>query len=1012
MIAGIEGVLNLATASGEDLARVSDIVTDNLTAFKLTAKDTDRVVDVMASTITNSNTDINKMGDSLKYAGSVAGSLGYSFEDSALAIGLMASSGVKASQAGTSLRRTLLGIQGGVELNIKGQKEYKIATEDSTGKTRALRDVLKDMRKGFNMMTDSQKASNAESIAGKTGMTGLLAIMNASEDDFNSLSQAIDNSAGSTQRMADIMKDTAQGAFDEMKSAVQGALLKVFEAIAPVVTDVAKGVTKLANAFTELSPSTQSFIVGALGITALIGPFMFLTGQVVKLIGKIRAVPTVLSRMNDKSIERQVNSWLKWNNVSATQASKLRAVARDLDRVKKGGHDAVTPANRLNKELNKLKVNPRASTDMNKLKASVSQTKNETRKLAKEMKMVRPTNMRIGSVRASSGVSTGNMGRDIGSRLAQDMTYAFTSEVGALGGTAGMIFGNIIGDTAGMALSRSITGGGFKASLVGALKGIGSFALSAMPYVAIFGGVALGMKAIADRSKEVSKGVSSVTGGMTKSGEQIKGMSKETQDALKGIIDKITVLDEKTGQKMVDVKVKYTQEVQAESAQTFGETQEKMKARLQALSQNNKAYAEEVSKVNEKIKNSYVQSSKDIQDAEVAIANTKEFETDRIMAVTAKGVAYNETLHAQELANMLANGATLTEINNKKIEQEKTLASEKERIFKEELVRGQEQLFNEKKQAEEVLTAKVEAINEEYNARRTAILNNEALDKETKQEALARAEQWKEKSIVMAEAEAEGVGNAVNIQVGHYKKLIDEMENSGQISKETADSMRKSLDALADRDVTAVIKIELQGKEHVDYMNSMRGNIEKPINVTVNAKEVEDAQKKSIALQKEIDTVDAKKPSVDVQNNFDEAKNKANAVDSAIKNIDPFKQVVIDIVERKRQENVGASTPAKKPPSPKKKAKGGQLTSGLTIVGERGAELIDTSKGRSTVTPLRSIDRAMGGNSSKGLDIGGNAVYNITIVGANKSTKQIFDEIQQYTSQQERMRGRRTFNNG
>ncbi|MEG1004632.1 MAG: phage tail tape measure protein, partial [Clostridium sp.] len=236
MLSGLPGIMNLAAASGEDLATTSDIVTDAMTAFGLSAEESGRFADVLASASSNANTNVGMMGETFKYVAPVAGAMKYSIEDTAIAIGLMANSGIKASQAGTSLRQIMMGLQGGVELTTKSTNAWRIEVENSDGTMRDFRSVLVDLREGFADMTDAQKAQNAESIAGKVGMSGLLAIVNASQTDFDKLSGAIDNSAGSAEKMAEIMGDNLKGKFTIFKSSLEGAGIAIGETLLPMLT--------------------------------------------------------------------------------------------------------------------------------------------------------------------------------------------------------------------------------------------------------------------------------------------------------------------------------------------------------------------------------------------------------------------------------------------------------------------------------------------------------------------------------------------------------------------------------------------------------------------------------------------------------------------------------------------------------------------------------------------------------------------------------------------------------
>ena len=207
MLSGIEGVMNLAAASGEDLATTSDIVTDALTAFGLSAKDSGHFADILAAASSNANTNVSMMGETFKYCAPIAGALGFSAEDTAEAIGLMANAGIKGSQAGTALRTIMNNLSGDVKICGSSIGEVTVATTNADGSMRDLSDILADCRTAFSGLSESEKAAAAESLVGKNAMSGFLALMNAGEADINKLSSAIDNCC----RSADNPEITAAG---------------------------------------------------------------------------------------------------------------------------------------------------------------------------------------------------------------------------------------------------------------------------------------------------------------------------------------------------------------------------------------------------------------------------------------------------------------------------------------------------------------------------------------------------------------------------------------------------------------------------------------------------------------------------------------------------------------------------------------------------------------------------------------------------------------------------------
>ena len=290
--------MNLAAASGEDLATTSDIVTDALTAFGMTAGDATHFADVLATASSNANTNVGMMGETFKYVAPVAGALGYNAEDTALAIGLMANSGIKASQAGTALRSMLTRLAKPTEEVELAMEELGISIDDGEGNMKSFKEIMDDLRSGFGELmipqdefnerlsslnsnlvdgTLSQKEYDAEierliglaygaegaekakyaaMLAGQEAMSGLLAIVNASEDDFNKLTESIYSCDGAAAQMAETMIDNLQGQITILKSGLEGLGVSFYESVQEPLKDIAKEavdmVAQLQNAFKEI----------------------------------------------------------------------------------------------------------------------------------------------------------------------------------------------------------------------------------------------------------------------------------------------------------------------------------------------------------------------------------------------------------------------------------------------------------------------------------------------------------------------------------------------------------------------------------------------------------------------------------------------------------------------------------------------------------------------------------------------------------------------------------------
>ena len=229
MLNGIEGIMNLAAASGSDLATTSDIVTDALTAMGYGAEDAGRLADVMAAASSNANTNVEMMGQTFQYAAPIIGALGMNMEDAAVAIGMMANAGIKGEKSGTALRSILTRLSAPPKECADAMDELGISLTDSDGKMKSLEDVMKDLRSSFADLSETEQTAYAKSIAGQEAMSGLLAIVNASEADFNKLTIAVDNSTGAAAQMAEVMNDNVQGSLTLLKSNIEGKMIKVYE---------------------------------------------------------------------------------------------------------------------------------------------------------------------------------------------------------------------------------------------------------------------------------------------------------------------------------------------------------------------------------------------------------------------------------------------------------------------------------------------------------------------------------------------------------------------------------------------------------------------------------------------------------------------------------------------------------------------------------------------------------------------------------------------------------------
>ena len=290
MLSGIEGIMNLAAASGEDLATTSDIVTDALTALGLSAEDSGHFADILAAASSNANTNVSMMGETFKYCAPVAGALGFSAEDTAEAIGLMANAGIKSSQAGTAMRSMMTNLTGEVKFVGDAFGELTIQTTNTDGSMRSLGDILADCRAAFSQMSESEKAANAEALVGKNAMSGFLAVMNAVPGDIEKLNSAINNCDGTAEKMAATMQDNLAGQLTILKSQLEELAISIGEILMPYIRQIVGWIQGLVDWLNGLDEGTKKIIVTVALVAAALGPVLIVIGKVVGAIGTIMTV--------------------------------------------------------------------------------------------------------------------------------------------------------------------------------------------------------------------------------------------------------------------------------------------------------------------------------------------------------------------------------------------------------------------------------------------------------------------------------------------------------------------------------------------------------------------------------------------------------------------------------------------------------------------------------------------------------------------------------------------------
>ena len=328
MLEGIEGIMNLAAASGEDLATTSDIVTDALTAFGLKAKDSGHFADVLAATSSNANTNVKMMGETFKYAAPIAGALGFSVEDTAEAIGLMANAEIKSTQAGTALRRIATVLSKDFKIAGKSLGEVTIKTTNADGSLKSLSEILSTTRKYWGKLSESEQAAAADSLVGKNAMSGWLALMNASPKDIKKLEDALGNADGSALSMAETMQDNLSGQITILKSQLQELAIAFSDILTPIIRGITKVLQNFVDRLNKMSKGQKKVVLTLLAIAAAAGPVLVVLGYMATGIGALIKILPLLG----KAI---TSSFGVWGLVIAGVAAAIFILVKNWDKVKK-----------------------------------------------------------------------------------------------------------------------------------------------------------------------------------------------------------------------------------------------------------------------------------------------------------------------------------------------------------------------------------------------------------------------------------------------------------------------------------------------------------------------------------------------------------------------------------------------------------------------------------------------------------------------------------------------------
>ena len=297
IIDGMAGVLDATAASGESLGTVATIVADAITGFGLSAKDSARVADLMTQAANSGTIGVSDLGESYKYVAPLAQSMGLSIEDVTTALSAMSMAGIKGSQAGTSLRTVLANMTKPSSTVAEAMDELNLSITNSDGSFKSLDEIITTMRTSFNGLTDDQKAYYATALAGKEGMSGLISLLNLTQEEYDALTASMNNCSGVAGETAAVMQDNLQSKVEQLGGALESLAIKLSEYVLPFLTGLVEKITAAVDAFTNMNPIVQKVVLVIGGILAVADPILIVVGKIISAVGTIMTVIPKLSGM-------------------------------------------------------------------------------------------------------------------------------------------------------------------------------------------------------------------------------------------------------------------------------------------------------------------------------------------------------------------------------------------------------------------------------------------------------------------------------------------------------------------------------------------------------------------------------------------------------------------------------------------------------------------------------------------------------------------------------------------
>jgi len=261
ILATMPSLLDLASASGAELGRTSDVLSDLLGAFGMKAGESGRLADVLAAATSSANVDMETLFETLKVAAPIGVAAGQSMEGMVAATAILGNVGIKGSMAGTALKNSLVNLASPAAKGAKMLKSLGIDVADSAGNMLPMEKILLNLGKSAKKLSQTKRIEAFSAVFGKIAMAGALNLEKAvTSGDFQKMVTNLENADGVARKMAKIRMDSTEGSIVQLMSAVEGLAISFGSILTPILRRVAEAMIAITSPISDLIKNNKEVV--------------------------------------------------------------------------------------------------------------------------------------------------------------------------------------------------------------------------------------------------------------------------------------------------------------------------------------------------------------------------------------------------------------------------------------------------------------------------------------------------------------------------------------------------------------------------------------------------------------------------------------------------------------------------------------------------------------------------------------------------------------------------------